>query len=59
MAGIDYFAILIYQRLDFAAAAYCFDPIAANEQRAVFDDCELAQITTGARPARTRERNNL
>jgi hypothetical protein len=58
-AGVDYFATAGDKRFDFATFADGLDSMRADEHRAVFNDCELAQIAAGARPPRARKRDKL
>ena len=58
-ASIDDFAFRINESFYFAAAADGFDPIAAHEHRAVFNDRKLTQIAPRARPVGARKGNEL
>jgi len=51
-AGVNDFAVRSNEAFDLATAADRLDSIAADQERAVFGDCQLAQITARARPPR-------
>lgn len=53
------FAVRVNQSFDFATTTDGFYPIIADQHCPVFNDCELAQITTRAGAFRARERDDL
>ena len=58
-SGIDHLAIASNQTLNFSTPADRFDLLAPNQDRAVFNDCQLTQITAGARTLGAGERYQL
>jgi hypothetical protein len=56
---VDDFAARGNQTLNFSTPADGFDLLAAHQDRAVFNDGQLAQITAGARPLGAGERYQL
>ena len=58
-ARIDNFTFSGDQVFDFAPPAYGFDELAAHQERAIFNDRELAQIAARARTMRAAERDEL
>ncbi len=57
LSGINHFTVISEQLLDFPAPAGRLNAVVANKQCAVLDDCEVAQLAAGARPARARKRD--
>ena len=59
MTGIDDLGIAANKDLYVTPAANGFDVLATHEDRAVFNNGELAQVTARARPARARKGDYL